>query len=74
MPVKKVIRSRGTVSKRYIPYPDGDVCLDLIDREKRLDRHPMVLSWSGPASGSSWTSTHGTHKYLLLFYLFICIL
>ena len=33
---KEVIRPGGTVSKRYIPYPDGDVCLDLTDREKRL--------------------------------------
>ena len=33
---KEVIRPRGTVSKRYIPYSDGDVCLDLTDREKRL--------------------------------------
>ena len=71
---KKVIRPGGIVSKRYIPYLDGDVCLDLIDREKWLGRHPMVLSWSEPASRSSWASAHGTHKYLLLFYLFICIL
>ena len=33
---KEVIRSGGTVSKRYIPYPDGGVCLDLTDRGKRL--------------------------------------
>ena len=33
---KEVIRLGGTVSKRYIPYPNGNVCLDLTDREKRL--------------------------------------
>ena len=33
---KEVIRPGGTMSKRYIPYPDGDVCLHFIDREKRL--------------------------------------
>ena len=45
---KEVIWPGGTVSKRYIPYPDEDVCLDLTDRGKRLGRrlgrHPMVLS------------------------------
>ena len=34
---KEVIRPGGTVSKRYIPYPDGDVCLDLTDRGRWLD-------------------------------------
>ena len=34
---KEVIRLGETVSKRYIPYPDGDVCLDMTDRGKRLD-------------------------------------
>ena len=33
---KEVIRPGGIVSKRYIPYLDGDVCLDLIDIGKRL--------------------------------------
>ena len=33
---KEVIRPGGIVSKRYIPYPDGEVCLDLTDREKLL--------------------------------------
>ena len=33
---KEVIRSGGTVSKGYIPYPIGCVCLDLTDRGKRL--------------------------------------
>ena len=33
---KEVIRPGGTVSKSYISYPDGDVCLDLTDRGKRL--------------------------------------
>ena len=32
----EVIRLGGTMSKRYIPYPDGDVCLDLTDKGKRL--------------------------------------
>ena len=41
---KEVIRPGGTVSKRYIPYPDGDVCLDLTDREKHL----------GPSIGPSF--------------------
>ena len=34
---KEVIWPRGTASKRYIPYPNGGVCLDLTDRGKRLD-------------------------------------
>ena len=33
---KEVFRLRGTVSKRYISYSNGDVCLDLTDRGKRL--------------------------------------
>ena len=33
---KEVIRPGGIVSKRYIPYPDGNICLDLTDKEKRL--------------------------------------
>ena len=41
---KEVIRLRGTVSKRYIPYPNEDVCLDFTDREKRLS--PSI----GPSS------------------------
>ena len=41
---KEVIRPGGTVSKRYISYPDGDVCLDLTDRGKWLS--PQV----GPSS------------------------
>ena len=54
------------MSKRYIPYPDGDVCLDLTDRGKRLGpsigHHPVVLSWPRPASGSSWALAPGTHN------------
>ena len=41
---KEVIRPGGTVSKRYISYPDGDVCLDLTDRGKWLS------SQVGPSS------------------------
>ena len=41
---KEVIRPGGTVSQRYIPYPDEDVCLDFTDREKRLS--PSI----GPSS------------------------
>ena len=33
---KEVIWQGGTVSKRYISYPNGDVFLDLTDRGKRL--------------------------------------
>ena len=33
---KEVIGPGGTLSNRYISYLDGDVCLDLIDREKWL--------------------------------------
>ena len=31
---KEVIQQGGAVSKRYICYPDGDVCLDLTDSGK----------------------------------------
>ena len=31
---KEAIRPRWTVSKRYIPYLDGGVCLDLTDKGK----------------------------------------
>ena len=54
------------MSKRYIPYPDWDVYLDLTDREngwaRRLGQHFVVLSWPGLASGSSWALAHGTHN------------
>ena len=33
---KEVIRPGGTVFKRYIFFPDVDVCLDLTDKGKRL--------------------------------------
>ena len=41
---KEVIWQGGIAFKRYIPYPDGGVCLDLTDRGKRLD--PYI----GPSS------------------------
>ena len=41
---KEVIRPGGTVFKRYIFFPDGDVCLDMNDRGKRLG--PQI----GPSS------------------------
>ena len=33
---KEVIRLGGTMFKRYIFLSDGDVCLDMTDRGKRL--------------------------------------
>ena len=54
---KEVIRLGDTASRRYIPYPDGDVCFDLTCKEndwvRRLGHRLVVLRRTRPVSETS---------------------
>ena len=47
-------RPGETLSRRYMPYPVGDVCLGLTCKRERLGHNCEVLSRPGSVGGSSW--------------------